>query len=169
MNRIMIIGCGGAGKSTLSLKLHEITGIELIHLDQYYWKPSWVETSKAEWEGIVRQLSNKQQWIIDGNYGGTMDMRLQKADTIIFLDRTKWLCLFRVLKRLVLNYGRTRADMRAGCKERFNWEFMRYVYNYNKTRRPKILEKLNALKASKEVVLIRSNREMDNYLRELKG
>ena len=169
MTRVMIIGCGGAGKSTLAKQLHQITGLKLIHLDQHYWKPNWVETEKQEWQRIVEQLSEQQDWIIDGNYGGTMDLRLQKADTIIFLDRSRWLCLFRVCKRLFSNYGKTRSDMGDGCKERFNWEFMSYVFHYNLTRRPKILEKLATLKEDKDVVILNTEKDVKQFLSKIKS
>ena len=164
----MVIGCGGSGKSIFSKRLHEITGIELIHLDKHYWQPNWVETKKDEWEKKVNQLSAKEEWIIDGNYGGTMDIRLNKADVVIFMDRTRWLCLYRIMKRLIRNYGKTREDMRDGCKERFSLEFMKYVYNYNKTRKPKILEKLSKLTSIKEIVILRSDQEINDYLASMK-
>ncbi|MEL7122101.1 MAG: adenylate kinase, partial [Bacteroidota bacterium] len=136
MKRIMIIGCGGAGKSTLARQLHEKTGLPLIHLDKHYWLPNWVESDKKAWKQKVQQFAHEEDWIIDGNYGGTMDIRLERATTVIFLDRSRWLCLYRVMMRLLKNKGQTRMDMGAGCKERFNWEFMSYVFHYNETRRP---------------------------------
>ena len=149
-------------------KLHEVTGIELIHLDKHYWQPNWVETNKDEWEKKVNQLSDKEKWIIDGNYGGTMDIRIKKADVVIFMDRTRWLCLYRVMKRVISNYGKTRKDMGEGCREKFSWEFMKYVYNYNKTRRPKILEKLSKVKSIKDIVILRSDQEIKDYLESTK-
>ena len=86
MKRVMVIGCGGAGKSTFSKKLGQLTGLEVIHLDQYYWKPNWEESDKEEWNQLATQLATKPSWIMDGNYGGTMDIRIARADTIIYLD-----------------------------------------------------------------------------------
>ncbi|MEM6844537.1 MAG: DNA topology modulation protein [Bacteroidota bacterium] len=168
MDKIMIIGCSGAGKSTFSTKLHEITAIELIHLDQHHWLPNWVGLNKSDWRDKVTELSEKESWIMDGNYGGTMEIRLNKANTIIFMDRTRWLCLYRVLKRVITHYGKSRKDMPEGCVEKFSWEFMHYIYHYNKTRRPKILEKLSKLKTSKEIVILRSNKEIRGYLADQK-
>ena len=82
----MIIGCGGSGKTTLAKKVQEITGLELIHLDQVFWNPGWVETTGQEWIDKNKQLLSKENWIMDGNYGSTMDMRLEQADTIVFMD-----------------------------------------------------------------------------------
>lgn len=167
MSRIMIIGCGGSGKSTFAQKLHALSGIRLIHLDKHFWKPNWVESDKVEWQEKVEELSDAESWIIDGNYGGTMDIRFNKADIVIFLDRSRWLCLYRVIKRVVINYGRRRKDMAEGCKERFSWAFMKYVYQYNETRKPRIIDKLNQLKDTKEVIILNNNREVKNYLKRL--
>ena len=164
----MIIGCGGAGKSTLAKKLHRITGIPLIHLDSHFWKPGWIETDKREWATMVDSLSDQEAWIIDGNYGGTMEIRLKKATTILFLDRSRWLCLYRVTKRVLSNYGRTRADMAEGCNERFSWEFMQYVYQYNQTRCPRILDRLDQLSNSKNIQILSSQRAINCYLKEMK-
>lgn len=167
MSRIMIVGCGGAGKTTFSRKLQAVTNLELFHLDKYYWKPDWKETEKEEWKKVVDELSNKESWIIDGNYGSTMEIRFHKAKTIIFMDKPKWLCIYRVIKRMLLNYGRTRPDMGKDCNEKFDWEFIKYIYHYNSTRRPKILNRLNELKDKKEVLILRNKREERAYLRRI--
>ena len=145
MKRVMIIGCCGAGKSTFAKKLNDKLNLELIHLDQHYWKPNWVETEKKEWEKIVRKLAAKDEWIIDGNYYGTMDVRLERADTVFYLDVSTIKCMSRVLKRIRKYKGTTRPDMPIGCKERFDFGFLHYVAIFNLTRRKNILEKLNAL------------------------
>ena len=164
MKRIMIIGCGGAGKSTLARELGNILGLPLVHLDQAYWRPNWVERDKQEWEEIVTKLADQDRWIMDGNYGGTMDIRLQRADTVLFLDRSRWLCVYRVLLRLWQTGGRTRPDMAEGCEERFNLPFLQYVFFYNNTRRPGILKKLNRLSSKQSVFRLRSQREIDHFI-----
>ncbi len=86
MRRVMIIGSGGSGKSTLARQLGKILNIEVFHLDAIHWKPGWVETPLDEWKAIIDELTKKETWIIDGNYGDcTMETRIQAADTIIFL------------------------------------------------------------------------------------
>lgn len=120
MKKILIIGSGGVGKSTLARELGTILGLEVIHLDTWYWNPGWVETPKAEWQSIVQDLTLPESWIMDGNYSGTLDLRLSVADTVIFLDFTRILCLARVIKRRFMYAGQSRPDMASDCPERLN-------------------------------------------------
>jgi adenylate kinase family enzyme len=95
MKRILIIGSGGAGKSTLSRCLQKLLGIPLVHLDSIFWKPGWVETPRPEWKRIVCELVQGDSWIMDGNYSGTLDIRIDACDTIIFLDLPRTTCSWR--------------------------------------------------------------------------
>jgi len=165
--RVMVIGCCGAGKSTFSKKLHSILGIELIHLDQYYWKPNWVESDSEEWKHKVQELAAKPEWIIDGNYGGTMNFRMDRADTIIFLDYSTISCLWRITKRINKYKGRTRPDMPEGCHERFDLEFYHYVATYNLLRRKKHYRQLEQHKVNKQTFVLRNDKECENFLKKL--
>jgi len=167
MKRVMVIGCCGAGKSTFSKKLSFFTKLDLIHLDQYYWKPNWEETDKLAWSNLVKDLTGKSRWIMDGNYGGTMDIRIEKADTIIYLDCSTIKCLWRITKRILKYHGRVRPDMPEGCKERFDLNFYHYVATYNLVRRKSILEKLDKLKERKQILIFKSNKESDKFLRKI--
>ena len=165
MKRIMIIGCCGAGKSHLGRILSTQTGIELIYLDKHYWQPAYQTLSKPEWSDIVEKLTVQDSWILDGNYLGTMEIRLRRADTVIFLDRSRWVCLQRILKRTLQYYGRTRPDMAPQCPERFNWQFLQYVYRYNRLQRPKILKKILALEKNQKVFILSSDSEIKEFLK----
>jgi adenylate kinase family enzyme len=167
-SRIMIIGSGGAGKSTLSRQIQKITGLPLIHLDQYFWHTNWKETDKKVWVEKVRKLAQQEAWIMDGNYGGTMDIRLKRAEMIIFLNLSRWTCLWGIIKRVIRFYGKTRPDMAGGCPERFSWEFLRYVWNYKTSRGPGILAKLAQLPADKDIFIFKNRAEVRSFLRLLK-
>ena len=163
----MIIGCCGAGKSTFAKKLGNILPLEVIHLDQHYWQPNWTETAKEEWEEIVSKLAQKESWIIDGNYGGTMDLRIDRADTIIYLDYPTWKCLWRITKRIIKHRGHERPDMATGCQERFDLEFYHYVATFNLMRRKALINKMQKLKSQKTVHIFRNDKETGIFLNAL--
>lgn len=168
MNRIMIIGCCGSGKSTISRELQKIIDLPLYHLDQYYWKPNWTETPKEEWKEIVTDFANKESWIIDGNYGGTMDLRFERADTIIYMDIPTIKCLGRVVNRVWKYHGKVRPDMPEGCKERFDFDFLHYVATYNLIRRKGLLKKLKMLETEKKIFMIKNDIDIEIFFEDLK-
>ncbi|MCC0179003.1 DNA topology modulation protein, partial [Waterburya agarophytonicola K14] len=151
MQRIAIIGSCGAGKSTLSVTLAKKLNLPVIHLDSYYWQPGWQESNSDRWQEIHQKLIEGDRWIIDGNYGGTMELRLSAADTIIWLDFNRYLCLWRVVKRYLQYAGKTRPDMAKGCPEQFNWEFLRYVWHFPEMHRCKIVERLDNFSSNKRI------------------
>lgn len=132
MRRVLVIGSPGAGKSTLATKLAQRTGLPLFHLDQQYWQAGWVETDKAIWQEKVEEIAARDRWIIDGNYGGTLPPRLERADTVILLDYPTWLCLARVLRRIFSARGRVRLDMAEGCPERLDPAFLLYIARFRR-------------------------------------
>ncbi len=164
MNKIAIIGSGGSGKSTLAIRLGRGLDLPVYHLDALYWNRGWVATESEKWEQKQRELCAESGWVMDGNYGGTMDVRLSACDTVIFLDLPRMLCLYRVIRRAWRYRNRTRLDMAEGCPERIQGEFLRWIWNYPKVRRPVILEKLNQLRYSKTVVVLSSRRAIKRFL-----
>jgi adenylate kinase family enzyme len=166
MKRVVVIGSGGSGKSTLSRRLGEITGLPVIHLDRLYWKPGWVKVDADGWLRIVHREIEKPTWIMDGNFGGTREMRMHAADTIIFLDLPRWLCLYRIVKRRLTHIGRSRADMGDGCYERLSPEFVAWVWTYENRSRPRALEELERM-SGKRVIFLRSQRDIEAFLNDL--
>ncbi len=164
MQRILIIGSGGAGKSTFARQLHEILKIELIHLDALYWQPGWIEPPKDEWHKTIAELLKRETWIIDGNYGGTLEMRLAACDTVIFLDVPRLVCLWRILKRFIRYRHRRRPDMAADCPERIDWEFIEYIWNYPKITKPRIEAKIKRHCRNKTVVYLTRQKEITAFL-----
>jgi adenylate kinase family enzyme len=163
---VLIIGAGGAGKSTVARRLGESLRIEVLHLDRLYWRPGWVETPKGEWRDKVRELVRRESWIMDGNYSGTLDIRLAACDTVVFLDLPRTLCLRRVVKRLLMYRRGGRPDMAEGCPERLSVEFLRWVWDYPNRSRPKVLEKLKAGGEGKRIIRLRSQAEVEKFLAE---
>lgn len=164
----MVIGCGGSGKTSLACEMGRIMGRDVIHLDLLFWKAGWVETEKSTWKQIVKKVSSRKQWIIDGNYGGTIDIRLLKTDAVIFLDVSRFICLWRVIKRRIFFHNKTRPDISDGCPESLSWEFIRWIWRFPNKKRPEILEKLNACKNKKKVIILHSNGEIKSFLKDLK-
>ncbi len=167
MKRIAIIGPGGAGKSTLARQIGGRLGIEVIHLDALYWRPGWVPTPRDQWEQLQRELVQRETWVLDGNYGGTLEVRLAAADTIIFLDLPRRLCLWRVLRRRLRYAGRSRPDMGPGCEERLSWEFITWIWSYPATRRPAILRLLAQHADGRAVIRLTSARDVRRFLTSL--
>ena len=164
MQKIAIIGSCGAGKSTLARSLGAKLNLPIIHLDAYYWKSGWQETEPDRWLKVQQELMKGDRWIIDGNYGGTMNIRLAAADTVIWLDFNRYICLNRILKRNLQYFGRTRPDLAANCPERLNWEFLVYVWNFPQLHRPKIIEKIAPYRDSKQIIILQNPRQVLDLL-----
>lgn len=167
MKKILVIGSGGAGKSTFATQLGEILGINVIHLDALYWQPGWVEPPKAEWAATVETLLNGDAWIMDGNYSGTLEQRLAACDAVVFLDLPPLTCVWRVLKRLAQYRNTTRPDMAEGCHEHFNLSFLLWVWNYRRRTRPKIVSLLKRCEPDVRVIWLQSQVEIDEFYASL--
>ena len=163
MERVMIIGCGGAGKSTMARQLGQITGLPVVHLDQLFWRENWHHVEKSEFDSLLALELEKLQWIVDGNFTRTIPMRLSKCDTVIFLDYPRWQCMLGVAKRIITTYGRVRPDMGPGCKERFDWDFLKWVWNFNKNNRAELYALLEQTE-NVHMILLKSRKEGRNFL-----
>ena len=164
VRRVSIIGSGGAGKSTLAARVGARTGLPVVHLDACYWRAGWSATPADEWRRTVDALIAAPAWVMDGNYGGTLDVRLAASDTVVFLDLPRRVCLWRIVRRAARYRGRTRPDMAPGCPEQLSWEFVRWVWSYPRRRRPAVLRRLAALPPTTRVVVLRSQRAVDAWV-----
>lgn len=167
MRRVLVIGISGAGKSTFSRRLAERTGLPLIHLDREFWRPGWIVTPRPEWRAKVAELVERDTWIMDGNYGGSLDLRLPRADTVIWFDYPTLRCLRRVVWRIATTYGRVRPDLAPGCPEQVDLEFLRFVWDFNRKSRPQIVAGFRAhLAEPTALVVFRKDREAERFLAE---
>jgi adenylate kinase family enzyme len=162
--RIVIIGSSGAGKSTLARQLGHQLHLPVIHLDQYFWRPGWVPTPEKERAAIVTHLVGGEKWIIDGTYRKSLDIRLQAADTIIFLDLSRWVCAYRASKRRLLARVQKRQDIAQDCEEslldaRFP-RFIRKILDYPERTRPSIVAKLHNLDQTKQIIWLQTKEDV---------
>lgn len=158
--RVMVIGSSGSGKSTISRKLAKRYRLPLVHLDHHFWQPGWVQPSDEQWRRQVGDLISEEHWLHDGNYSSTMALRLQRADLVVFLDMSRSRCLWRVLVRFLLG----RQDI-PGCGDRIRWRFLRYIWQFPRRSRPRVLDRLTDFDG--EVVRLRRPREVQRFLADL--
>lgn len=163
MKKIIIIGSGGAGKSTLAQKLGTMLQIPVYHLDAIHWQPGWKPMERETFIEAQHEILTQATWIIDGNYGSTMDIRLQQADTILFLHYRTIRCLYGIIKRRVQYRNKTRPDMGKDCPEKIDWEFIQWVRQFNKVKAPAIYERLNDLDNTK-ILVFKTPKELKKFL-----
>ena len=164
MERIMIIGCGGAGKSTLARKLGEKTGLPVVHLDQIWWAPgNWQHIEREEFDERLAREMEKSRWILDGNFNCTIEARLEACDTVIYLDYPRLVCMKNWIGRVIKNWGRARADMTEGCSEWFDPDMAKWIWSFNKKNRARYYDLLGKAEG-KRIVILKSRRQAERFL-----
>lgn len=161
MQRVIVMGPPGSGKSTLARRLGARYGLPVHHLDQAYHRPGWQPADEDAFQIEVERLVAQPRWIIDGNYTATLEHRLRAADTLIYLDRSTWLIVPRILRRILMSYGRVRPDMAVGCPERLDLAFLRFVLTWNRKRRSRNLEIIRGFKG--RLVILRNGAEQRRF------
>ena len=170
--KILFIGSPGSGKSTMASKLHILTNLPLIRLDDHYWLEQWQRPLPDEWLKTVYNLVSKDQWIIDGNYFSSIDIRLAAADMVVFLDTPTWICLLRVFVRAIkrrLAIDKESLPIRIRCNVTYtpklnaSWHFISLILFYKLKLKPTIVRKLNASKA--EIIILKNECDIDWFLR----
>ena len=159
MKKIIVIGCPGSGKSTFSRSLHEKIGIPLYHLDMMYWNADKTTVEKSVFLARLAEVLEGDEWIIDGNYGSTMEERMAACDTVFFLDFPLDVCLEGVRARR----GKKRSDM-PWIETEEDAEFMNLIEKYNDEQRPRVLSLLEKYKGGREIYVFGSREEADEYL-----
>ncbi len=166
MQRILVMGSSGSGKSTFAQRLSAITGIPMVSLDGLYWKPGWVDSDHTEIDARVAEAAHQPRRIMDGNYTsiGAGELRRNVADAVFWFDLPRRTCMTGILTRIVTSYGRVRPEMAPGCPERIDLEFIRYVWAYRQVQRPKLLEYFEGLRPDQIFVTFTKRTQTDQYL-----
>ncbi|WP_328824183.1 P-loop NTPase family protein [Metabacillus schmidteae] len=169
LKKIMVIGVSaGAGKSTFARKLSEVLQIDVYHLDTMFWEPGWIEASFEDFKSRQQKvIINHPQWIMEGNYRNTFDMRVEKADTIIYLEKPLTVCLYRVIKRWLTNIGKDRPDRAIGCNEKIDMAFIKFICTTYSQRKKRTRQQLHQLESTKQVFILTNDKEIEDFLRTI--
>ena len=169
MQRIMVMGGPGSGKSTVARSIGDKLSLPVHHLDAHFWLPGWRQRPEDDFAARVRDIAKHDRWVIDGNYSRILPDRLERADVVVYLDLPLWIRLPRVIRRRFAYRGRAREDMGKGCPERIDWVFFKFVVFHSRERRPRMLALLDQLREEgMPVALLQSRREVDAFLARLK-
>ena len=131
------------------------------------WKPNWEVTDRNYQIKIQKEIIENESWIIDGNYNGTMDMRIDASDTIIFFDINRWVCIYQAIKRYFQFKGKTRPDMQEECPEKLDINFLKFIWNYPKKQKLLVEKRLDRVKYSKNIIIFNNKKQMDDFLENL--
>lgn len=169
MQRVLVMGSSGSGKSTFARRLSDITGLPFVSLDALYWKPGWIAPDNTEFGLRVVEAMREPGWIMDGNFTrhGAGEARRDLSDTVIWFDLPRRTCMLGIMKRVVGSHGRVRPEMAEGCPERIDLEFFNYVWTYRRQQRPKLLAYFEGLRNDQSLVCFTSRAMADDYLRDV--
>ncbi len=163
MKKVIVIGCPGSGKTTFAEKLNKITGLPLYYLDAVWHKPDKTHIPREEFDQRIAEIFATPEWIIDGNYGRTIEMRLKECDTVFLFDLPTEVCLQGATERI----GKERYDL-PWLETEPDPEFMRFIEEFPQTTLPKIYELIEKYKSEKQVVIFKSRKDADEYISLLK-
>ena len=168
MQRILVMGSSGSGKSTFARRLCDATGLPFVSLDALFWKPGWQQSELSEFDAKVIAATNQPRWVMDGNYTNrTGELRRERADAIFWFDLPRRTCMIGILGRIATSYGQVRPEMAEGCPEKIDFEFFHYVWTYRNRQRPKLLKYFEGLRPDQAFVCFTARAQADRYLAEI--
>lgn len=165
MERVAIVGCVGSGKSYVARELGRLLDLPVTHMDAVYFDNQWNPLPMERFEAVQRELVAAPRWVIDGNYNSTVQVRLEAADTVVFMDLPTHVCLWGILSRQ-LRHGRGQND-RNGVYNRITPDVVRYVLGYRRKMRPRVLAKIDRHASGARVIALTSRRQARRFLRQV--
>jgi len=163
--RILVIGCSGGGKTTLSRQLEARLGMPHISMDRdFYWLPGWVKRPKAEERRMIAEAVAEERWLMDGTGSSTFDLRLPRTDVVVWVRLPRWRCLLGVTTRWLRWRGRPRPEMAPGCPEKLDREFLGFIWSFERRFVPLIVAGIERYKPDVPVLQLKSHREMRHLL-----
>lgn len=164
MQRVVILGPGGAGKTELARAVARRTGLPVVHLDVLFWGPNWTPAPRDRALRALREATARDRWVVDGNFLSEDDERFQRADTVVLLDLPRRTCIRRVIQRFVRDRRSGRPDLPEDCREGLDLELLRWIWSYRRVDRPRVLALLAGLGPSVDVRHLRSPSEVRRFL-----
>ena len=164
MQRIAIVGSSGSGKSTLAQRVGARLGLPVVHMDQLYWTPGWIEQDPQSWRAAVDRATSGERWVLEGVGSSASALRFRRAEVIAWLETPRWLCVARAVRRSLVTYGQVRSDMAPGCPEKIDPAFYRYIWRWDSDTRPKLGEAILAQGAGAKVERLRNSAEVAAWL-----
>ncbi|HEX8047830.1 AAA family ATPase [Rhizobium sp.] len=164
-DRVLVMGCSGGGKTTLSQKICARLDLPYVSMDrEFFWLPGWVKRDKAEERALIAAKVAEARWLIDGTAPSSFDLRLPRTELVLWVRMPRWLCMWGALSRAVQWLGRSRPDMAPGCRERIDGEFLRYIWDWERKFAPKVLAGLAQHGSHVPVFQLKSRGEMRQLL-----
>jgi len=165
MRRVLVIGSPGAGKSTLATRFAAKLGVPVHYLDRQHWGPGWIYRDGAMAREAVRALSETPEWVMDGNFAESFDLRMPRADTLVWLDYPRATCIRRILARAIKDYGKQKADMPEGCPEGFDIGVLRFAWDFPTVSRRQIAPAIERFGQHLQVFQLRNDRDVSDFCR----
>jgi len=169
MQRVLVIGSPGSGKTTLSTRLAGKLGVPVYHLDLHHWVAGWSYRDAAEARAAVRTLCETPAWVMDGNFAESFDLRMPRADTLVWLDYPRRTCVRRIVMRTIRDYGKQMPDLPQGCPEQFDAGVLRFAWRFPRQSRPAIFDAIQRYGSHLAVFTLRDDRAVAAFAREHGG